>query len=322
VNRWTVAVLRGVDVRAWGIFLAIVGGALWSTVPLVPVLGAPLAIMAATTMAVLALAICEWCWPHEPAWLQSHGDLLTDVWHALLSDRTCKHLVQAATQAGAVLAAGLLAAPFGGGLWPVEWPVEWPLLAQLGLALLVAELVQYWLHRIEHRWDGLWRFHATHHSAPRLYWLNAARLHPVDTALLYLTSFGVLVVLGCPEDVIVLFAVFDAVFGMVQHSNVRLPLGPLSYVLSTPELHRWHHSRRLEEANANYGSNLIVWDLVFGTFLLPHDRRPPIDPGVANMSAFPQDYWGQILSPFRWKSLTQNPGADRTRVEAPWQTSP
>jgi hypothetical protein len=42
---------------------------------------------------------------------------------------------------------------------------------------------------------------------------------------------------------------------------------------------------------------------VFGTYFLPRDRRPPVDIGVADMPAFPQDYWGQILSPLRWKSL-------------------
>ena len=129
------------------------------------------------------------------------------------------------------------------------------------------------------------------------------RLHPVDTMLLYLTSFLPLLVLGCPPLVIALFTVFDSVFGVIQHCNIRLTLGPLNWVLSAPELHRWHHSRRVEEANANYGSNLIVWDLVFGTYFLPADRRPPVDVGVAGMPDFPRDWVGQVLSPVRWSSL-------------------
>jgi sterol desaturase/sphingolipid hydroxylase (fatty acid hydroxylase superfamily) len=292
-------VTRRLDPRAWLVFVSILGCTLWSTVALAPALGAPLATMLATGGGILAIAVCERAWPHEPAWLRSHGDVTTDLLHGSLSDVLCKQLVRALTQGASVLVAGALATRFGGRLWPVDWP----LVFQLGLALLVVELAQYWLHRLEHQWDGLWRFHATHHSAPRLYWLNAARLHPVDATLLYLMSFTVLVVLGCPEIVIALFAVFDAVFGVIQHANIRLPLGPLSWIFSTPELHRWHHSRVCEEANANYGSNLIVWDLVFGTFFLPRDRRPPVDVGIAGMPDFPQDYWGQILSPFRWTSL-------------------
>ena len=57
------------------------------------------------------------------------------------------------------------------------------LLAQLPLALVVAELVEYSFHRLMHEVPWLWRFHATHHSAPRLYWLNAARFHPIDLFL-------------------------------------------------------------------------------------------------------------------------------------------
>jgi sterol desaturase/sphingolipid hydroxylase (fatty acid hydroxylase superfamily) len=295
----TGAVTVQADLRAWALLVTIVGGSLWLTALLAPHVGAPIATTAATAAGILAIAASEWVWPYERAWLRSHGDVMTDVLHASLSDHVVKQLVRALTQGGTVLVAGALAARLGGGLWPAQWPLA----VQLGLALLVAELVQYWLHRLEHRWDGLWRFHATHHSAPRLYWLNAARLHPVDATLLYLTSFTILIVLGCPEIVLALFAVFDAVFGVIQHSNIRLALGPLSWILSTPELHRWHHSRVLEEANANYGSNLIVWDLVFGTYFLPADRRPPTDIGVAEMPSFPQDYWGQILSPLRWRAL-------------------
>ena len=292
-------VSRRSDLRAWLVFVSIVGGAAWSVVVMAPSLGAPLATSVATGGGILAIAVCERLWPYERAWLRSHGDVSTDLLHASLSDHVCKRILRALTQGLSVGIAGALAARFGAELWPTHWPFA----VQVVLALLVAELAQYWLHRLEHEWDGLWRFHATHHSAPRLYWLNAARLHPVDAILLYLTSFTVIVVLGCPAMVIACFAVVDSVFGVVQHSNIRLALGPLNWIFSTPELHRWHHSRRLEEANANYGSNLIVWDLVFGTYFFPRDRRPPVDVGVVDMPSFPQDYWGQVLSPFRWSSL-------------------
>jgi len=71
------------------------------------------------------------------------------------------------------------------------------------------------------------------------------------------------------------------------------------------ELHRWHHSRRLEESNTNFGQNLIVWDVVFGTRFLPKDREPPADIGIAGLPAFPMDYWGQLVSPFRWRAIRE-----------------
>jgi sterol desaturase/sphingolipid hydroxylase (fatty acid hydroxylase superfamily) len=89
---------------------------------------------------------------------------------------------------------------------------------------------------------------------------------------------------------------------------VRVRLGPLNYLFSMAELHRWHHARDLHEANTNYGSNLIVWDLVFGTFYWPRDRQPPEDIGIPDLPAFPQGYWGQLLSPFRWRAIQSGGG--------------
>ena len=107
-----------------------------------------------------------------------------------------------------------------------------------------------------------------------------------------------------------LFALFDAVFGMLQHCNVDVRLGWLNRVFSMAEAHRWHHSRTIREANTNYGSNLIVWDLVFGTFFLPSDREPPQEIGIADMPGFPTGYLGQLASPFRWRALPRVSATD------------
>jgi sterol desaturase/sphingolipid hydroxylase (fatty acid hydroxylase superfamily) len=61
----------------------------------------------------------------------------------------------------------------------------------------------------------------------------------------------------------------------------------------------------LAEANSNYGSNLIVWDLVFGSFFLPADRQPPARIGIADMATFPQTWAAQMAAPFRWKRLAR-----------------
>ena len=70
------------------------------------------------------------------------------------------------------------------------------------------------------------------------------------------------------------------------------------------ELHRWHHSLKLEEANSNYGNNILFWDLVFGTVYYPRDRTASADIGLSDMDGFPADYLGQVLSPLRWEALT------------------
>jgi sterol desaturase/sphingolipid hydroxylase (fatty acid hydroxylase superfamily) len=286
-------------IAAWATFPAILGGAIALAIALMPAWGPPMALLLTQPFVVLAIVVCERRFPFRRQWNRSHGDLGTDVWHAVVSGIGTTQVVRPLIQAGGVVVAGALSRAVGLPLWPVDSP----LLAQLALALVVAELPQYWLHRWQHEREWLWRFHSVHHSAPRLYWLNAARFHPADLGLLYAVGYLPLVVLGCPEAVIMLFTLFDAVFGMLQHSNIDVRLGSLNRIFSMAEPHRWHHSRVLREANTNYGSNLIIWDLVFGTFSLPRDRRAPAEIGIAGMPAFPTGYLEQLATPFRWRRV-------------------
>jgi sterol desaturase/sphingolipid hydroxylase (fatty acid hydroxylase superfamily) len=277
----------------------ILGGTLALALLLLPHLGAPLTLVVAQGAGAGAVAVAERLRPFRDDWNRSHGDLGTDLVHVIVSGGGVTQLARPLAAALGVAIAGALSRHVGLDLWPRAWPP----LAQLALALVIAELPQYWLHRWQHERDWLWRFHAVHHSAPRLYWVNAARFHPVDLGLLYLVGYLPLIALGCPEETIMLFALFDAVFGMLQHGNVDVRLGWLNRVFSMAEPHRWHHSRVLAEANTNYGSNLIVWDLVFGTFFLPADRQPPTAIGIADMPAFPQTWAAQMAAPFRWRAL-------------------
>jgi sterol desaturase/sphingolipid hydroxylase (fatty acid hydroxylase superfamily) len=276
-------------------FPAVLGGALFAGARIVEGGDNPVGVL---IPAALVVFLAERLWPHFPSWQRSHGDVLVDL----------AHLVSVALAAFAAQSVvPMLLAPAAAAFATLGterlWPSAAPRIAQLPLALVVAELAQYWSHRLSHEWAPFWRLHATHHSAPRLYFLNAARFHPLD--ILIDTSAGLvpLVLLGCPAGVMALFALFTSVFGYLQHCNVRVALGPLNYLFSMAELHRWHHARNLSEANTNYGSNLIVWDLVFGTFFWPRDREPPEDIGIPNLGAFPQTYWAQLASPFHWRAI-------------------
>jgi sterol desaturase/sphingolipid hydroxylase (fatty acid hydroxylase superfamily) len=282
---------------AWLVFPVVIAGAVGLMIALLHQGTAPaLALVITDAVAATAVIAAERLFPHLPAWNRSHGDLATDAGHALVSGVLGLRLARPLFDAGGVVVAGWLTSVVGTGLWPVGWP----LVAQLALALVIGELGNYWFHRWQHEHELLWRFHAVHHSAERLYWLNAARFHPLDLIPLYATWYVPLVALGCPAPVLALFAMFDAVFGMLQHGNVEVRLGPLNWLFSMAEPHRWHHSRTLAEANNNYGSNLLVWDLVFGTFFLPRDRESPAVLGIGDMPAFPRGWLAQVAAPFRW----------------------
>ena len=175
------------------------------------------------------------------------------------------------------------------------WPHDLPLLLQVLLMLLIAEFFRYWLHVAAHKIPLLWRLHAVHHSVHKLYWLNVGRFHPVEKALQYLLDALPFIVVGVSEEVLAGYLIFYAVNGFFQHSNVDARYGILNYVVSGAELHRWHHSIITGESNHNYGNNLIVWDLLFGSWFLPRDRRVG-DLGLINR-AYPLDFRSQMITP-------------------------
>ncbi|MGD8607593.1 MAG: sterol desaturase family protein [Myxococcales bacterium] len=249
-----------------------------------------------TAVAVASLLVLERLHPYQEQWLHGHGDLKTDLAHNLVNFWIAP--LYAVLFVGAFTAA---AAWLSHTIDMPLWPSRWPLVVQLLLALLIGELGTYWVHRWMHENPFLWRFHAAHHSAPRLYWLNAGRFHPIDLFMQHFVAATPLVLMGAGTGIIALHTLFTAVHGLFQHCNVHVKLGPLNWVFSMAELHRWHHSKRLAESNTNYGANIIWWDIVFGSRFLPPDRQPPTQIGIESLPNFPPGYGAQLLSPFRWR---------------------
>jgi sterol desaturase/sphingolipid hydroxylase (fatty acid hydroxylase superfamily) len=133
--------------------------------------------------------------------------------------------------------------------------------------------------------------------------LNATRAHPLE--VLFRGAVGVLPLafLGAERDVFLLLAVVNIAVGFFQHANIDFALGPLGWVFSVGELHRWHHARARAEADCNYGNNFIFWDAVFGTRYLPASRRAPEEVGIEGLDAFPAGVVAQVLAPLRWDRI-------------------
>ena len=176
------------------------------------------------------------------------------------------------------------------------WPHLWPAVAQTALMLVVAEFFRYWMHRAFHQWTPMWSLHAVHHSPHKLYWLNVGRFHPIEKCIQFTVDTLPFILMGVKKEVLFMYLVFYAINGFFQHSNVNMRLGVLNYLISGPELHRWHHSTKIEESNTNYGNNLIVWDLVFGTYFFPRDREVG-ELGLLNRS-YPDSFLAQMKTPF------------------------
>ena len=267
----------------------------------------PLLFAAVLAGTMLTIAVLEWLLPCHQSWTRNQGDVGVDILHNVVSGFMTVEVVRA----GLLLAFAPVAAWLSSTLHASLWPTTWPLAAQLALALAVSEPLHYWTHRLAHeRSDLLWSWHAVHHSAERLYWLNTGRDHPLGIALQFTCQFTPLVLTGCPGPVIQLWALFSAVHGMLQHANIDMRPGIFHWIFSSADLHRWHHSRRLQEANHNYGAVLIYCDLLFGSFFLP-DREAPRDPGISYLPSFPKGYLPQLAVPFRWAAIKADSQAVR-----------
>jgi sterol desaturase/sphingolipid hydroxylase (fatty acid hydroxylase superfamily) len=245
------------------------------------------------------VATMERVLPWHRDWNHSKGDLRTDALY-LPTHAGVSALFAPLVATLAVAGGGWLSEYFEGGVWPSGWPI----LAQVVLATVVKEFFDYWGHRSMHSFDWLWRLHATHHSAKRLYWLNGARAHPGEIAFRFgLLGVLPLALLGVDAKVLALTYVAGGVADTFQHANINLRLGPLSWIYSIGDLHRWHHSRTREEADSNYGNVYIFWDAIFGTRYLPADLEAPSEVGIEGLDAFPRGFFAQWLSPFRWSKI-------------------
>lgn len=244
----------------------------------------------------LAIVAAELAVPYRRRWRESNGDLPTDLCYLLVTGIAMFALAAPLMSA---FAAGALwvGERFGGGAWPRHWPVA----IQLALALLIYELGSYALHRACHR-SWLWRLHSVHHSARRLHGLNAIRSHPIDLFLSVITTSGPLLLLGVDPMVFAQVTVLGTVNMWLQHANADMRTGWLDWIFVTPHIHRWHHSQALVEQQKNLGAILIVWDVVFGSRLAPHDREPPVKVGAGHElgdGAYPDTFLAQLGAPFR-----------------------
>ena len=113
--------------------------------------------------AYFVLAVAAWIMPWHRSWGRSQGDLRTDIGLAITNA-----LMNGVIGTAILTVVALGAASLSEALGSTVWPNDWPFLAQLALALVMAEFFEYWFHRMMHEVPWMWRFHATHHSSQRL----------------------------------------------------------------------------------------------------------------------------------------------------------
>ncbi len=161
---------------------------------------------------------------------------------------------------------------------------EWPNWVQFAVAVLLLDLMYWVQHYVNHKVPLLWSFHSLHHSQKELNFFTDFRYHVLEYVVRHTFLVIPFLVLAVEAPTIILFAIFQRWYTRVYHGNIRTNLGPLRYVLVTPQSHRVHHSIESRHRDTNFGSLFSIWDHLFGTQCRRYDEYP--DTGIED-TAFP-----------------------------------
>ena len=155
------------------------------------------------------------------------------------------------------------------GLALPTWPIadRW---SSFVAAFLLLDFLNYAVHRCQHAMPFLWRFHAMHHSDPDVDVTTSVRHHPIEYLLASGFYWVAILALDIPVAVAIIHASTVFAAAAVTHGNTRFPEWLerlLQPVVITLDLHLVHHSVAYDQANANFGAVLSIWDRLFGTYL-------------------------------------------------------
>jgi sterol desaturase/sphingolipid hydroxylase (fatty acid hydroxylase superfamily) len=175
---------------------------------------------------------------------------------------------------------------FVNSLHPVARGVLW---------FVAADFIDYWIHRLQHKWRFLWAFHATHHAQEQLNFATTSRFHPVDFFVSNMMLFVPLLMFGAsPKSWLPLYLGLEFITNTL-HSRITWRFGPLSKVFITPRFHSFHHSTDPRYYDKNFGGILSIWDHMFGTAVDAPEQ--PAEYGLAQIKM--PTLASTLIEPFR-----------------------
>lgn len=187
-------------------------------------------------------------------------------------------------------------------------------------AFFATEFAYYWFHRASHRMRWMWATHAVHHSAEQMTLLSSLRLGWTNLFSGGWVIYMPLILIGFDPRMVVLLLTLNLRYQFFLHTEAKVPLGPLEWVLNTPSHHRVHHGRNEAYLDCNYGGVLIIYDRMFGTFA-PERAEEPVEYGLKGRTADANPLklvwreWADVFAAMRASGSVM--GAIRTALSPP-----
>ncbi len=179
---------------------------------------------------------------------------------------------------------------------------SWPVWSQFLLLFVVADFIQWNVHRWLHHNPWLWEFHKVHHSVEEMGFAAHLRYHWMETIVYKSVQYLPLSMIGFGLDDFFILHLVTILIGHLNHANVKITYGPLKYVLNNPVMHLWHHAKEVPAGShgVNYGISLSLWDYLFGTAYIPNENaNEPL--GFEEVETFPKTFWQQLTYPWNKK---------------------
>ncbi|WP_103068864.1 sterol desaturase family protein [Aquimarina sediminis] len=236
--------------------------------------------------------------PLKPHWEAKKNELWSDLKHLILSASLFDALGKTASLAIVIYLQQFFSTPFK--VWN-----DLPFIIVIIIATILSELLPYFYHRISHIGNSnslyswfLWKIHSIHHLPTSLNWFKTSWIHPINIFLNTTLKMVPLLFLGFNDSIIFLVVVTHIVIAYISHANIKTKTGFLDYLITTPQIHHFHHSLILVEAK-NFGNITPFWDLIFGTY---YNRKGAVNQigVIKNHIPFPKEknYIHQLLFPF------------------------
>lgn len=181
---------------------------------------------------------------------------------------------------------------------------NFPVWAQLLVMFIIADFIQWNVHRMLHRIPWLWKFHQVHHSVKQMGFAAQFRFHFVETLVYKSAQYIPLAMIGFGIKQFFVVHMFSVLIGHLNHANLDWNYGPFGYLFNNPRMHIWHHAKELppeHKYGMNFGLSLSIWDYLFGTAYIPQSGKN-IEIGFDGDESFPEDFTGQITYPFKGHS--------------------
>jgi sterol desaturase/sphingolipid hydroxylase (fatty acid hydroxylase superfamily) len=175
-----------------------------------------------------------------------------------------------------------------------------PVWFKLIFMFVLADFIQWNIHRLLHKNKTLWQFHKVHHSVQEMGFAAHFRFHFMETIIYKTLQYIPLSFLGFGLTDFFIIHIIGVAIGHLNHSNLNWTYGPLQYIFNNPRMHLQHHAKELpaDSYGVNFGLSLSIWDYIFKTAYIPSSNGKTAL-GFDEVQHYPKTFWQQLWFPFK-----------------------